>query len=669
MNLPLNESWKSSQSGDKQGDFIASKNIDMNETGVVTLAKNAIVLCSHDDDGAFASPIAIAATGDVVNVITDGESVTGTFAATSFDDPLLAFGQALATDAVQVGPDSDIEYFNGAAHVTGQGDMSELDALGGSYHSPHRLTNLTTGVPHPVCKSEHQNAFAIGNGNTVRLYDTSYSLTTTLTIPVDYVVTVIRWRQNFLYIGTRNVCGGDAKLFVWNGTGTSAQAGYTVRADWIYSMCEYTGSMALVVSSGQILRFNGGGFDQIAAFPVYYTPYSWSSNAPTSSLVGKVASRGMAAAGDLLYINIDGSLNNSALIHPGTYLPEQPSGLWVFDPAVGLYHKAGYNYKTRLKLAATALNSNYVSFATPHQAQTGDPVMYSGAFTGLTPEQVYYAIVDDDASPTTCKLAVSPADALAGREIVISGTPSGSDYFVFNRYESLGQTSITSPGAVFVFGRTHPLSFYGSEVLFGGSTIDENQNAKGVLMSLGMGRNRGYFVTPKISASKIQDTYQKLLQFLDGLTLATDEIVVKYRLTKKPYTPLFFTGSATWTSPTTFTVDTTKKDFKGVAVGDEIEIVEGACAGYSAHVVAIDSASSVYVVTIDETMPLSSGSFDFIADNWRKLPVTTTATVGVPDGIAELTVGKKGHWIEYKVELRGRGVIIDEMQSVTAPHR
>jgi hypothetical protein len=233
----------------------------------------------------------------------------------------------------------------------------------------------------------------------------------------------------------------------------------------------------------------------------------------------------------------------------------------------------------------------------------------------------------------------------------------------------MGQTSITSPGAVFVYGRTHPLAFFGSEVLFGGSTIDENQSAKGVLMSLGMGRNAGYFVTSKIRSAKIQDAFQKLLQFFEGLRLASDQIVVKYKTTKKPYAPLFFTGSATWTSATTFTVDTTKKDFKAVAVGNEIEIVEGAGAGYSAHITAIDDTSSVYVVTIDETMPISSGSFDFIADNWRKLPLTTTENADAADGLAETPVGTKAHWVQFKVELRGRGVIIDEMQFVNGPHR
>ena len=47
----------------------------------------------------------------------------------------------------------------------------------------------------------------------------------------------------------------------------------------------------LITSAGQLLRFNGGGFDELERLPVYGTGYSWTSTAAASSLVGKVAAR------------------------------------------------------------------------------------------------------------------------------------------------------------------------------------------------------------------------------------------------------------------------------------------------------------------------------------------------------------------------------------------
>jgi hypothetical protein len=325
---------------------------------------------------------------------------------------------------------------------------------------------------------------------------------------------------------------------------------------------------------------------------------------------------------------------------------------------VGLYHKAGYNHLTKILNTITGLNSSYLSFATAHQASTGDPVLYVGSLTGITSGQTYYAVVE---TTTSIRLALTPQDAAAGKVLTITGTPT-TDKIYFDRYESMGATAISSAGGVCVFGKYALNSFYGSEVLFGGAALDATLTAKGVLMSLGAGRNVGSFVTPQIHSQKIQDTFSNIGLRFNPLQLASDSIIVKYRtrrkygLTTRPFT-------LTWTSTTTFTVDTTLYDFAAPSVGDEIEVIAGSGAGYTAHITAIDKTTNTYSVTLDEALPVTAADLAIaFADNWTRKTALTSSSEDNAKGVAMLDLGDASPWAQAKIELRGANAAIRLVQ-------
>lgn len=658
--------WKTAQDSEKKGNIIRSKNISLDKDAQIRLARKAMVLYSLADDAGFGNPIVIETDGTYIYVLTsNGHHFVVNVTLTSF-----SIIETSATNSPTLGNDSDWVIFNNKPHASGAAKVGYINALGQGqvWHSPSPITDLSTDYPHPMLSFQNNNLF-VGDGNTLRQYNTSYVRDTSneLLIGSEFIITGIRSVGSKLYVSTRHKYGGEARLFVWNRVGTAAQESYGCGADWIYSMCEYDSSLAVITSAGELARFNGGGFDPLAYLPVYFTEYSWSSTAADSSLIGKVASRGMRASGKKLYINLDGSINQDVLVYPGPYLAEQPSGLYCYDPDVGLYHKAGYNYNSKILNLITEINSNILKFGTAHQAQTGDPVLYSGGeVSGLNSGQVYYAITE---SSLTLQLALSPEDARAGKAVVVSATSLVTSRCYFDRYESIGETSISAPGGLCVMARNFLNGFYASEVVFGGSALDETLTAKGVLMSLGMGRNRASFVTPKISSADILDTFQRIVSFFEGLYGELDEIVIKWRKAKRSNFPvgLCYTGSATWVAANQFTLDFRKKDMLSVAEGDEIEIVRGAGAGYTAHIETIDdSAAPIYTITIDEDMPVTSGSFDFIVDNWKKLIVIDKDSESSSDNYADPAVDTKAKWVEFKVELRGRGVAIDEMQFINA---
>lgn len=675
MRLPRENTWRSVQGSDMFGDIMRSRNVDLSETGYVTLSKkpccifnNVAVAGTGDVD--FDDVIAIAADDTYYYFIAaDGKNTGATISETA-----LTFADINTSGAPTVVVTSDATSYNSAIAVSGSTDLRYLASFDGTANSGTWTTasDFSFGTnPHPLCKIEHRNTLAIGDGN--KVYQTDAAAwtdddTNILTIPVEYVVTSMRWRGNKLYIGTRNVSGGNAMLFVWGGTGTSADYGWPVDAGWIYSVCEYGSSVAVLTSAGQLLYFNGGGFQVLANLPVFYTPFTWHQNATGQNTRGKAVNRSMWAIGDTIYLNIEGEPRGADA--PENY--KQPGGLWIFDPAVGLYHRAGYTAETYRILTISSLASNIFNFSSAHGVSTGDAV-WAHTVTNideLTAGRVYYAVVE---SSTAFKLALSPADAHAGRTMLASGTVSG-DKLAVETLDVLGATQQLIPGPVHGFSRLQPSKFFATEVFFAGKVWNTlmNSNEATTLMSFGMGRNVGYFVTPKLYGQHITDTFQKIVANIRGLNLDTDKVVIKFR-TRERFglpTPIRVSGlSANWTDDSNFTIDTATKDVRSAQVGDEVEFTQGAAAGYTAHITAIDDSTSTWTITLDEDVPgiAASDRSDFIIDNWTKLGTFTNTSNTIDQGFLEQLVGNEGAWCQFKIEMRGTGVAINMLDVISTP--
>lgn len=669
ITLPgADRAWSVSYDSDIYGDIVAGKNLDFDKKGYLRLARKAMALFTQNDDADFETPIAIAADNSDIYIITTG----GAFKLQVVNE--LSVSQLSSGSAPTLDFSSDIEFFNGKPQVSGGSGFKTYNSGADTWTS--RATDLSSSFPHPMCKNLGSNKLAIADGNVLRQYDSSYVRDTTneLTIPVDYVITRVLYRNGNYYILTRNITGGQASLFLWNGTGTGNNGDYPVLADWIYSGCKWASLIAVITSEGQLLEFNGGGFNELANFPVYYTPWSWTSDASTSNLIGNVASRGMEADGDVIFININGALNNGQRSVAGEYLLEQPSGLWCFDKSAGLYPKAGANYRTVKTLTPVSLDSGALVFGTPHEALTGDAVfcVQQSGITGITGQQTYYAVVDGDYA---MKLALSPAQAKANITLTLSGTPGVSDMYAMDSYDSMGSGEVENAGPVFVFKKLVPDLFYGAQVLFGNDTIDNGLDGVGSLMSLGMGRNTGSFTTPKIASASVSEAFQKLMVKYPNMNLDSEEITIKYRLTDRFGTPSHtdFSSSTQFQDGNNAIVDPSTKDVDTLIVGDEIEFITGAAAGYLAHITAIDKTDPAsYVITFDETLPVDfADRTDFIAVNWKKYTPVSAASKTNSQNYYEQPIGKPATWIQFKIALQGPGGTtgIEQLMLISGPNK
>jgi hypothetical protein len=670
--LPFEPSgkWSVGHGQDYQADIVNSRNIDLSYPGFVGLARKAVSVFNEDTDTDFGTVMAIVPK-------SSGTSTTHYFITTenqfSWDSTTSAFTELATSSQPSTGFDSDGVIFNSNLHVSGGSTVKYYD---GSWHAG--ISGLSASYPKPMCALDFQPYLAVGNQNVVKTYDTGYSVIATCTLPTDVIVTGIRSKNGNLYIATRAIGGAAARLFVWNGSGTVAQSAWDVRADWIYSLVDFQSSICVLTSAGQLLRFTGAGFGELAHFPVYDSPYSWATSSSLSNSTGRCANRGMIGHGDVLFLCIDGGINvpNQSNISdpPGKFLATQPSGLWVYDAEVGLYPHGGFA-PTRFTASTFTISSNKMVTSSAHNLETGDPIYFTvvSGVTGVNVGQTYYAVIS---STTSFQLAQTRTEALAGTVITVSGVPT-TDAFVLDAFDTFGNTyTQTFPGAVGLFVTDNPPGVIGGEVIYTGDATKSDGTSISSAMSFGTSHNRGYFVTTPLPSKDALDTFQKLFQFNNNLFRDDDKIVVKYRTATRYGFPLRYrTNSsssfmASWTSTTTFTVTRSGKDFGGVEVGDEIDIIEGAAAGYTAHITAIDSTSTTWTITIDEALPVSvSGKSEIIVDNWTKLATITNATNNIEKDLAETPVGKKGSWVQYKIEMRGIDVSIRKLISVNASHK
>ena len=162
---------------------------------------------------------------------------------------------------------------------------------------------------------------------------------------------------------------------------------------------------------------------------------------------------------------------------------------------------------------------------------------------------------------------------------------------------------------------------------------------------------RGYFITQFIPASEIQDQYDSIWVLFKRFMTTGSQVILKARGTRGLYLanrrPL--SATITWTSTTTFTLTLAAGD-DSLAVGDEVEVLNGVNAGYLAHITTISGAhAAIQTITIDETITTGSSTSIARFERWKKLGVISN-TSKYEDN---LSVPITSSFLQIKGEIRG----------------
>lgn len=700
--IPKDRKWSQTNASDLSGNVQRTRNISFDDEGIAKLAKRARSI--HDFSGTNDRRILWIEYFQATNKYW--VTVLDTNAVYSVDGTSLVVTDESGTSNIPspdtTGGRNDCVPWQGYLYATSTTSLRRYNGSGWS--APLTGTSFT-GVTDAgfLCVHEQKNWLAISQANQVILINTSHDKqANTLTLPAEFRVTSMDYNNGFIAVGTRNINNGEAKMFLWDGNSTGYNSDFGVGCPRIDSIRRYKNTYVVLNSLGQLLQFNGGGFTQIGAFPIYYKDADW--DADGSSYLGRVINRGMRVDGDLIYINV-----SPRIILPaadlGNHVFESyfEGGVWVYDPEVGLHHRYCHTSSLRVSntIATSAVDTGTNTITVSSAPVSGTPVIYDSssgtAITGLTNRTKYYAIY---VSATTMKLSTTYANAIAGTPISLGGTGNNAQLLIFVPNRDFGGSTLggnlttnlftDAAGALtFVANRELAYRTNASQVMFGtriGKTVVNG--SYGLAVATWGQENRGFIMTPKLKANGIVDNFQNISVKYRNVKTIEDKIIVKYRTIERNDTlsgiDQALTMTATWVNTTQFT---TTADLSSAKKGDEVSFHSGSGSGYMVHISSISESGGTYTVNLDEVVQnvTASDTVGFVIENWNKIGTITNVSSSDTDnetftndnldryvgigGIKTFPLLKNSKQIEIKLELRGEDVAIEDILVNNVPFK
>lgn len=652
---PQSRAWKQPNVSDLFGTMFVTKNLNFDSQGYLSLSFSPRCVISKKSNGAFEPVAAVTHNPDYFYY-----TATWNDAWTVGDAPLGAPPTAISGGGA---PDTDqytgVAYFGGLMVVTAATDVDYYDSASNTWTDTDIV--LTTGSQHPPVHFLSLNALAIVDTNTIKLYayplSASPNLITTLVIPSDFQITQAFYENQNLYIMTRNIIGGKAAMYVWNGQGTAAQQVYQVNSLIIFAGCAHKDAIFALAGNGALLKFNGGGFDVAAGFPIYYTEMAL-ANYTTFSMYKNI----MESNDQVLFINFNNFQNQENTITC------QPDGIWCYDDNVGLYHRYANTLSVPVwdTIPTADVNTGNDQITVGAAPLTGTEVIYQANGSPITNliDGTKYFVIKIDA--THIRLAYTYALAIGGSFIGLGGAGNDAQVLIFFANYDYGQyysgkstdaTAIQIPNANRQLGTD---LLWGSDVYAGDAF---NLTSYGALMTASSGlESRGYFITPKMIPGEVTDNFNlitlKFLPFISDL----DKIILKYRTSDDMRDIIDKSGgnwTVNWASANTFTVNAPSREWALAQVGDEVEFLQGAAAGLIAHITAKVGS----LITIDESYPLyTAGNVSkAIFRNWRKWKTVAYGDSNANQHFLSSHLGKRGEFLQLKVELRGVSIKITDL--------
>lgn len=668
IKIPQDGKYSQPNNSDLFGNIWYTKSVNFDEEGYLKLSSRMVSLKSEQDDSSFDIPISFGRATTEFHVVTSDAPFDVTVSETSLD-----ITEDTGSNNPSLSFDSWGRWFQNRWHAS---DNTKIwYTTGGAWTDTS--VSLTTGKVHPMEVFVNKNSLAVGNGNTVLLLNTSYATTVTLTVPVEFEIVGLSYCNNQIGIITMlsdTVAGQnlEAYFFVWDGANTSAGAGFPVGTDNIFGICAYKSSWVILTRNGELLYFNGGGFDTLATLPMYYLPATW-GDAQNRDTFGDI----MSVDGEVIYINIGNDISQFG-INGESYIPNNPAGVLCYDPKVGLYHRYAHSISPIYQIAVASANVNtttdIITATSGTLPATGNPIRFvndtADPIGGLDSDREYFIIKH---TATDFSLAETKQDALDGNKVDLT-TQENAVFHALNLLD-YGTTIVGRSGGV---GAVEVRRRTGDHLLVGTEVRDFNSSTLYSTLCLSVPRfsNIGYFVTAKIVSPEIEDLGQKM--FIKYRPLNTnDTIVVKHKdrdvygiPTSTPHA--LASSTCTWTDSNTFTTTADLSAIKnyldaGTERECEVEIIAGAGAGQMSQISSITFDTGTYTVNLDDEIDGATATYtcDVLIDNWKKLgEVTSTDT----QGWKEFPIASTSKWSKFKVELRGSETTIEELQIVNTPH-
>lgn len=663
--------WYQNNKSDRFSSIYYTRNINLNENGYIKMSPRTISIMDEATNGDFGVPLAIGRS-------SQGEYLVATSSNANFNATISTtantWSENSGTTEPTLTPESHACWYQGLWHATTTTAVISRPYSGGSNQTwTSRITGLTSGVRHYLSVFASRITLCISNGNTVKQYTSAYAADTTLTLPSDYEVIGMAYNNQNMGIitrlGTTSASQNqESRFFLWDGTTTGFQRDAAIGADAAIAICAYKSSFAVLTRRGQLLYWNGGGFDELANFPFYNKDKQWGSILENVTL-----GESMIADGDSIYMNVGLELNPFG-VKSERFIPSCPSGVWCFNPSVGLYHKWSPSISKVYVNSVTDANvdiSTNIFTTSGTLPSTGNPVRLtasSNGLGGLTVGKNYFII---KLSSTTFKLASTKDNAELGTAIdITSKGADGLNYFwmydIFDYGNTYFSTGSTGAGAIALTGETNRIY---QDVIFGGDFRDTSLSANdSICMGVPYLDGRSVLVLSKTVSGNIKDSIKNIVTKFKPIK-STDSIRIKYKDKDVLGLPVTSSGNeATWVTSTSFTTAQDLSEAKTFfdAEGElEIEFISGAGGGQSVKIENITVSGTSYTVTTAEAVIGARVGYksEYIIDNWKHLDTITSDDNEAGYKITSLKGSSK--WFHVKLEMIGSDITLEDVDIAT----
>lgn len=667
IKIPQSGRFAQPNTSDLFGNIWYTRNMNFDEQGYAKLSSRTVSILSEIDDNDLDMPISFGRAGDEFHVVT-GEDPFDLSVATSD----LSIAQDTNTDSPTLTQDSWGKWFQNRWHAT---TLTKIWYTTGAAWTDTGVS-LTTGKVHALETFKNKNSLAVSNGNTVLLLSTAYATTVTLTVPADFEVIGLSYSNAQMGVVTMmsDTAAGqnqEAFFFVWDGSSTSAGRGYPIGSDAILAIAAYKSSWVILTRTGELLYFNGGGFELLATLPFGFKNTAW-GDSQNRITFGDV----MAVESDLIYVNV-GNDYSSFGRKGETYVQNNPAGIWCYDPSVGFYHRYSPSISPIYQLSVSSVNTTTdILTCTGTIPATGNPVKCTyqaiDPIGGVSIGKVYFIIKH---SATTFSLAETKALAVAGVKVNLTSDTTAK--FLAINVLDFGSPKSNRVGGIGIVEYRRETA---DHLVFGSELRDFDSSSNNDYLNLTTTRfeNRGCLVTAKAVSPGVTDNAQKVYVKYRPLDVE-DKIILKYKekdiLGLPTSTPQWSNVATicTWTGDDSFTttadlseVETFINDNDGEC---EVEIIAGAGAGQAAQISSITTDGTNYDVVLSEAIVGATSTYtcDVSIDNWKLLKTNMDAssiTSADTDGYKEFPIATNSKWILLKAELRGSETCIEGIDLV-----
>ena len=361
ITIPSQETKQFSQpnKGELFGNLWVTKNIDLlSSRGKIRLAERLKLIADTSDDADMECPIAfVRSDADTTErwwalVNNDAQSVadgllfktTNTNPLTGWTqdaiantpttacDDMVVFGRVNSYDRLVVATSTNLAMLNNGTW-TASWWQTTLDQTALQSTEPHPLHVFKTSVG-----GLSRIILIIGDGNYIHTVSEDIDVDTEdlithyrkLTLPENLRAIWIRSTSSAVYIGTQDKLGHEAYVIIWDGVNDEWSGKIPVNDDISLAGVNWNNSIYTINGKGQLL--GGEGLPQVAALPVFYEKRRWDDSLTRPQLVHR---NGMEIIDDKIHIFLNGIIENTAT----EVLENMSSGIWEFDPEVGLYCK------------------------------------------------------------------------------------------------------------------------------------------------------------------------------------------------------------------------------------------------------------------------------------------------------------------------------------------